>query len=79
MCLAMSRDPLLRYAQGYATGLPLIGVGGLPDPYSQAGVHDREVRERHERREAAAVPSKHGLRAYPRVSRQRSDDLDYSR
>lgn len=75
----MSRDPLLRFAQGFATGLPLTCIGGLPDPYSQAGVLDRELRERRARREAAAVLSKQRLRAHPRVSKQRSGDPDYSR
>lgn len=75
----MCRDPLLRYTQGFATGLPLIGIGGLPDPYSQAGVHDRELSERRARREAAAVLSKQRLRTHPRVPKQQSGDLDYSR
>lgn len=45
----MSNDPFSKHAQGYATGVPTPGAGGMPDPYSMAGVHDREARERRER------------------------------
>lgn len=56
----MSNDPMSKYAQGYATGVPTVGAGGMPDPHSMAGVHDREARERREREARAnaqtAVP-----------------------
>ena len=75
----MQDDPFTRYARGYATGLPVIGLGGLPDPYSMIGVLDREEKERQAQQRVISAFAKREHRAYPRVSRQRRDDLDYSR
>lgn len=50
----MSKDPFSKHAHGYATGTPLPGAGGMPDPYSMAGVHAREAQERREREARAA-------------------------
>lgn len=58
----MSNDPFSKHAQGYATGVPTPGAGGMPDPYSMAGVQDREARERREReaRATAQTSMAHG-------------------
>jgi len=75
----MNDGPFTKYTRGYATGVPVIGLGGLPDPYSMVGVLDREEHEHNAPLKAAPVSARYGLHAYPRVSRQRSDDLDHSR
>ena len=75
----MRDDPFTRYARGYATGVPVIGLGGLPDPYSMIGVLDREEHDRNTPLKATPVAANYALRSYPRASRQRSDDLDQSR
>ena len=75
----MNDGPFTKYTRGYATGVPVIGLGGLPDPYSMIGVLDREEKERQAQQRAISASAMRELCAYPRVSRQRSDDLDYSR
>lgn len=56
----MSKSSQEKYAQGYHSGVPTVGAGGMPDPASMAGVHQRETEraaaERDARALAKAVP-----------------------
>lgn len=54
----MSKDPIGKHAQGYATGMPTPGAGGMPDPHSMAGVHQREAENRRRAQAGGATPAK---------------------
>lgn len=53
----MSSDPFVKHAHGYATGMPTPGPGGMPDPYSMAGVHQREAEQRRAAEQRARAPA----------------------
>ncbi|MCR9275331.1 MULTISPECIES: hypothetical protein [Mameliella] len=66
----MAGGPHDKAAQGYHSGRPTVGAGGMPDPHSMAGVHAREQQERAQRMrqaQANAQPGTPGPGAQPAV------------